>query len=95
MPAAATAWLVEHTRTHGGRVVAVGTTVVRALESALGRAKEAGEIRALLWAAAQLDTQDGYDLVRTARDEHPDRQVRQFAERTLRNPRRSLVLPKR
>lgn len=32
---AATARLVEHTRRHGGRVVAVGTTVVRALESAV------------------------------------------------------------
>jgi S-adenosylmethionine:tRNA ribosyltransferase-isomerase len=35
---AATARLVGHTRQHGGRVIAVGTTVVRALESAaLGR----------------------------------------------------------
>jgi S-adenosylmethionine:tRNA ribosyltransferase-isomerase len=33
---AATARLVEHTRANGGRVVAVGTTVVRALESAPG-----------------------------------------------------------
>lgn len=33
---AATAALVEHTRRHGGRVVAVGTTVTRALESAVG-----------------------------------------------------------
>jgi len=32
---AATARLVEHTRRSGGRVVAVGTTVVRALESAV------------------------------------------------------------
>jgi S-adenosylmethionine:tRNA ribosyltransferase-isomerase len=32
----ATARLVEHTRAHGGRVIAVGTTVVRALESAVG-----------------------------------------------------------
>jgi S-adenosylmethionine:tRNA ribosyltransferase-isomerase len=32
---AATARLVEHVRTSGGRVVAVGTTVVRALESAI------------------------------------------------------------
>ena len=32
---AATARLVEHTRRSGGRVVAVGTTVVRALESAI------------------------------------------------------------
>ncbi|MCW2572183.1 MAG: Queuosine biosynthesis protein [Frankiales bacterium] len=32
----ATARLVEHTRTHGGRVVAVGTTVTRALESVAG-----------------------------------------------------------
>jgi S-adenosylmethionine:tRNA ribosyltransferase-isomerase len=30
---AATARLVEHTRRHGGRVVAVGTTVTRALET--------------------------------------------------------------
>ncbi len=34
---AATARLVAHTRTGGGRVVAVGTTVVRALESAVTR----------------------------------------------------------
>jgi len=33
---AATARLVEHTRRHGGRVVAVGTTVTRALESVAG-----------------------------------------------------------
>lgn len=33
---AATARLVDHTRRHGGRVVAVGTTVTRALESAAG-----------------------------------------------------------
>ncbi len=31
-----TARLVEHTRVHGGRVVAVGTTVTRALETAAG-----------------------------------------------------------
>ena len=31
-----TARLVELTRTHGGRVVATGTTVTRALESAVG-----------------------------------------------------------
>jgi len=37
-----TARLVEHTRMHGGRVVAVGTTVTRALESAV----RAGEVRA-------------------------------------------------
>lgn len=29
-----TAWLVNHVRAHGGRVIAVGTTAVRALESA-------------------------------------------------------------
>jgi S-adenosylmethionine:tRNA ribosyltransferase-isomerase len=33
---AATARLVEHTKRHGGRVVAVGTTVTRALESVAG-----------------------------------------------------------
>jgi S-adenosylmethionine:tRNA ribosyltransferase-isomerase len=33
---AATARLVEHTRRHGGRVVAVGTTVTRALETVAG-----------------------------------------------------------
>jgi S-adenosylmethionine:tRNA ribosyltransferase-isomerase len=33
---AATAALVEHVRTTGGRIVAVGTTAVRALESAVG-----------------------------------------------------------
>ena len=33
---AATARLVEHTRSHGGRVVAVGTTVTRALETMAG-----------------------------------------------------------
>jgi len=40
---AATARLVEHTRRAGGRVVAVGTTVVRALESAVsdGQVREA------------------------------------------------------
>jgi S-adenosylmethionine:tRNA ribosyltransferase-isomerase len=32
-----TARLVEHTRAHGGRVVAVGTTVTRALESVAGQ----------------------------------------------------------
>jgi S-adenosylmethionine:tRNA ribosyltransferase-isomerase len=39
---AATARLVEHTRSAGGRIVAVGTTVVRALESAV----DGGRIRA-------------------------------------------------
>jgi len=38
----ATARLVEHTRASGGRVIAVGTTVVRALESAV----EDGQVRA-------------------------------------------------
>ncbi len=39
---ASTARLVEHTRAHGGRVVATGTTVTRALESAVldGRIQE-------------------------------------------------------
>jgi S-adenosylmethionine:tRNA-ribosyltransferase-isomerase (queuine synthetase) len=32
----ATAWLVSQVRAHGGRVVAAGTTVVRALETAAG-----------------------------------------------------------
>jgi S-adenosylmethionine:tRNA ribosyltransferase-isomerase len=36
---AVTARLVEHTRATGGRVIAVGTTVVRALESAADRGR--------------------------------------------------------
>lgn len=38
-----TAAAIERTRAHGGRIVAIGTTVVRALESAAAAAEEAGE----------------------------------------------------
>jgi S-adenosylmethionine:tRNA ribosyltransferase-isomerase len=41
-----TARLVEHVRGNGGRVIAVGTTVVRALESAVDRRPGRGRIRA-------------------------------------------------
>jgi HEAT repeat protein len=62
-----------------------------ALGNALSRAKTMDETKALLWTAAQLDTQNGYDLVRTARgSEDPD--VRKFAARVLSNPRRRIVL---
>jgi S-adenosylmethionine:tRNA ribosyltransferase-isomerase len=39
---ARTAWLVARTRANGGRVVAVGTTVLRALESAAGDDRKLG-----------------------------------------------------
>ena len=45
MPAA-TARLVELTRESGGRVVATGTTVTRALESAVARRRRRGVVRA-------------------------------------------------
>ena len=61
------------------------------LADAVGDATSLDETKALLWAAAQLDTQEGYDIVREARKSE-DAAVRRFAERTLENPRRRLVL---
>jgi len=63
-----------------------------ALVSAYGKAVDVREKRAILWAAAQLDTQAGYDIVRKVAANDADRSMRDFARRTLKNPRRRLVL---
>jgi HEAT repeat protein len=63
-----------------------------ALAAVYANAPDTREKKAALWAAAQLDTQAGYDVVRKAAANDADRTIREFASRTLKNPRRRLVL---
>jgi hypothetical protein len=64
----------------------------QALAAALSKAVDVREKKAILWAAAQLDTQAGYDIVRKVATDDTDRVIRDFARRTLKNPRKALVL---
>jgi len=63
-----------------------------ALAAAFDKAAAAKEKKALLWAAAQLDTQAGYAIVRKAAADDADPAMREFARRVLENPRRRIVL---
>jgi HEAT repeat protein len=61
------------------------------LKAWLAAAKTENEIRACLWALAQLDAPEAYDVLRTARDDERD-VVRRYAASYLRFPRQSLLL---
>ena len=61
------------------------------LESWLAAAKTENEISACLWALAQLDDPEAYDVLRTARDDERE-VVRRYAASYLRFPRQSLIL---
>ena len=61
------------------------------LKSWLAAAKTENEISACLWALAQLDAPEAYDVVRAARDDERE-VVRRYAASYLRFPRQSLIL---
>ena len=60
----ATAGLVNHVRAHGGRIIAAGTTVVRALETAALRlAPTAGSAAAAGWTSHVVTPETGVRVV--------------------------------
>ncbi|MHC4732059.1 MAG: HEAT repeat domain-containing protein [Planctomycetota bacterium] len=59
---------------------------IEKLKSWLGAAKTENEIRACLWALAQLDAAEAYDVLRTARDDERE-VVRRYVAAYLRFPR--------
>ena len=59
----ATARLVNHVRADGGRVIAAGTTVVRALETAALRAACAGTVAAAGWTSHVVTPETGVTVV--------------------------------
>jgi len=62
------------------------------LEQLLKNAAHENEMRAALWALAQLDRPAAYDVLRAAAANDPRETVRRYAARYLRRPRQSLLL---
>lgn len=62
------------------------------LEKLLANAVHENEMRAALWALAQLDRPAAYDVLRKAAQDDPRATVRRYAARYLKAPRQSLLL---